>query len=193
MRLIAFDDVGCTRGGRMLFQNISFTLEPGAALIVSGPNGVGKSSLLRIAAGLLTPFSGTVRGEVVRGYLGEAHALDPEPALADALLFWARIDGADRVDVAAALAEVGLAHISEVPVRLLSTGQRRRAALAPLLASKAPVWLLDEPASGLDVAAVAQLAVLIARHRGQGGAVLLATHQLIDLPGAQTLQLGAAA
>ncbi|OQW76665.1 MAG: heme ABC exporter, ATP-binding protein CcmA [Proteobacteria bacterium ST_bin13] len=186
---LAFDRVACTRGGRLLFENVSFALAGGDALVVSGPNGVGKSSLIRIAAGLLTPSAGTVTGGVARAYLAEAHALDPERTLADALLFWARIDGAGRAEVAAALAEIGLGHIANVPVRLLSTGQRRRAALAPLIAGGAPVWLLDEPASGLDVASVARLGDIIAAHRARGGAVVVATHQPILLPGAREIML----
>ncbi|MBY0304159.1 MAG: heme ABC exporter ATP-binding protein CcmA [Sphingomonas sp.] len=186
---LAFDQVACTRGGRLLFENVSFALAGGDALVVSGPNGVGKSSLIRIAAGLLTPSAGTVTGGVARAYLAEAHSLDPERTLADALLFWARIDGAGRAEVAAALAEIGLAHIANVPVRLLSTGQRRRAALAPLIAGGAPVWLLDEPASGLDVASVARLGDIIGAHRARGGALVVATHQPILLPGAQEIML----
>lgn len=186
---LAFDQVACTRGGRLLFENVSFALAGGDALVVSGPNGVGKSSLIRIAAGLLTPSAGTVTGGVARAYLAEAHALDPGRTLADALLFWARIDGAGRAEVAAALAEIGLAHIANVPVRLLSTGQRRRAALAPLIAGGAPVWLLDEPASGLDVASVARLGDIIGAHRARGGALVVATHQPILLPGAQEIML----
>lgn len=186
---LAFDRVACARGGRLLFENISFALDSGDALIVSGPNGIGKSSLIRIAAGLLAPLAGTVTARVARGFLGEAHALDPERRLAAALLFWAAIDGGDRAMVDAALEEIGLAHLADVPVRLLSTGQRRRAALAPLITSGAPVWLLDEPASGLDVAAVDRLGAIIAAHRARGGAVLIATHQPIGVPGAQELAL----
>lgn len=190
---LAFDRVACTRGGRLLFEDVSFALDGGDAMIVSGPNGVGKSSLIRIAAGLLAPSAGTVTGSVKRGYLGEAHALDPERTLADAVAFWARIDGAGRAEVVAALDAIGLALIGQVPVRLLSTGQRRRAALAPLIASGAPIWLLDEPASGLDVAAVARLGTIIAAHRARGGAVLIATHQPIDVPGAREIVLAGVA
>lgn len=187
---LAFDGVACTRGGRLLFHDISFALSGGDALIVSGPNGVGKSSLIRIAAGLLPPSAGNVTGSVARAYLAETHALDAERTLADALLFWARIDGAGPAEVAAALDEIGLSHLATVPVRLLSTGQRRRAALAPLISSGAPIWLLDEPASGLDVASVARLGDSIAAHRARGGAVLIATHQPINLPGAREMALG---
>ncbi|MGL4313170.1 MAG: heme ABC exporter ATP-binding protein CcmA [Sphingomonas sp.] len=172
---------------------MSFALDGGDALIVAGPNGAGKSSLLRLAAGLLDPSAGVVRRQVALAYLGEAHALDPEQPLAEALLFWARLDGGDRAGVLAALDEVGLASLADVPVRLLSTGQRRRAALAPLIAGPAPVWLLDEPASGLDLGSVERLGAIIARHRARGGAVVVATHQPIALPDAMTVTLGKAA
>lgn len=190
---LVFDAVACTRGGRLLFDGISFALDGGDALIVSGPNGAGKSSLIRIAAGLLRPSAGRVSGGVALAYLGEGHALDPERRLIDAVMFWAGIDGGDRAGVTAALELVGLMPLAEVPVRFLSTGQRRRAALVPMIAGPAPVWLLDEPASGLDVAAVERLGDIIAQHRARGGAVLVATHQPIAMPDAMTIALGAPA
>ena len=186
--MIAFERVACARGGRMLFTDISFSVGPGEALLVSGPNGVGKSSLLRVAAGLLRPEAGTVTGDARRGWLGELHALDPELSLARALRFWAAIDGASIED---ALAEAGLDHLAEVPVRLLSTGQKRRAALVPLIAARPPVWLLDEPASGLDIASVERLGAIVARHRAQGGAVLIVSHQPVALGDVRELRLGA--
>lgn len=180
---LGFDQVACLRGGRLLFEGLSFALTPGGAGLVTGPNGAGKSSLIRIAAGLLAPAAGRVTGEGARALLGEAAALDPELSLARALRFWARIDGdADRVD--AALAAVALDALAQVPVRLLSTGQRRRAALARVIASGAPVWLLDEPANGLDTASVALLEAAIAAHRAGGGIVLAATHLPLAMPGA---------
>ncbi len=191
MALIAFDGIACARAGRLLFENMTFALEPGAALVVSGPNGVGKSSMIRVAAGLLAPHAGRVRGDARRALLAEAHALDPELPLAEALHFWARIDGVARADaaVAAALAAVSLGHAARVPVRMLSTGQRRRAALAPLIAADAPVWLLDEPANGLDTASVAQLEAIVAAHRALGGVVIAATHLPLALSGAQQMAL----
>lgn len=186
-----FDAVSCARGGRLLFEGISFALDGGDALVVSGPNGAGKSSLLRLASGLLSPIAGAVRRQVAIAYLGEAHALDPERTLIDALLFWARLDQGSRADIEAALEEAGLAGLADVPVRLLSTGQRRRAALVPLIAGPAPIWLLDEPASGLDVASVERLGEIIGRHRARGGAVVVATHQPIALGEVMTLALGA--
>jgi heme exporter protein A len=167
----------------MLFEGLSFALAPGEAALVTGPNGAGKSSLIRVAAGLLAPAAGSVEGEGVRALLSEAAALDPELSLAAALGFWAGIDGC-REAVAGALDAVGLAEIANVPVRYLSTGQRRRAALARVVAGRAPVWLLDEPANGLDTASVEQLAGLIADHRASGGIALVATHLPVALPGA---------
>ena len=176
---LAFDRVACARGGRTLFADVSFALEPGGAALVTGPNGVGKSSLVRIAAGLLAPVAGTVARGGGIALLGEGHALDPELRLGDALGFWAGLDGG-RV----ALTPFGLAHLDQVPVRLLSTGQRRRAGLARILASGAGVWLLDEPANGLDGPSVTVLETLIAAHRSDGGIVLVATHTPVALPGA---------
>ena len=180
------------RGGRTLFERLSFAIEGGGAALVSGPNGVGKSSLIRVAAGLLQPAAGDVTGSPVRALMAEAAALDPGLRLIDALAFWAKLDAKPdpRGRVTPALDAVGLAHIAEVPVRLLSTGQRRRAALARVVASGASVWLLDEPANGLDVASVAMLEGLIADHRAGGGAVLVATHTPIALPDAIEVSLG---
>jgi len=185
---LVFRDAACLRGGRLLFEGLSFTLAPGEAALVTGPNGAGKSSLVRLAAGLLAPAAGTVEGEGARALLTEAAALDPELGLSAALRFWAALD--DRKNaVPDALAALGLAHLAQVPVRLLSTGQRRRAALARVVASAAPVWLLDEPANGLDLASVATLEGLIADHRAGGGIALVATHLPIALPGALEVRL----
>ncbi|MET3711316.1 heme exporter protein A [Sphingomonas trueperi] len=185
---LAFDAVTCLRGGRILFEGLSFALGPGEAGLVLGPNGVGKSSLIRIAARLLAPFGGQVTGDGARALLSETAALDAERTLAGALGFWAGLDGRGDA-VADALDAVGLADIADVPVRLLSTGQRRRAGFARVLASGAPVWLLDEPGNGLDTASVALLEARIAAHRAAGGVVLVATHQPIALPGAREIAL----
>jgi heme exporter protein A len=185
---LAFRDVACARGGRLLFEGLSFALAPGQAALVTGPNGAGKSSLIRVAAGLLAPTAGSVEGEGARALLTEAAALDPELSLVAALRFWARIDGRSHA-VPAALEAVNLADLAQVPVRLLSTGQRRRAALARVVASGAPVWLLDEPANGLDDTSVRGLEALIARHRAEGGIALVATHLPLALPGAVEVRL----
>jgi heme exporter protein A len=185
---LAFRQVACRRGGRVLFEGVSFALPPGAAALVTGANGAGKSSLIRVAAGLLAPLAGSVERQGRVALLGEGASLDGERSLAAALGFWAGLDGR-RTAVSAALAAVGLAALAQVPVRLLSTGQRRRAALAQVVASGAPLWLLDEPANGLDAPSLAMLAALIAEHRAAGGAALVATHLPLALPDAIEIAL----
>lgn len=186
MSALAFHDVACVRAGRVLFEGLGFALGPGDALYVTGANGAGKSSLIRIAAGLLEAAAGRVvrAGDVALA--DEATALDAELPLARALQFWARMDGRDARE---AMAAMGLAPLAEVPVRLLSTGQRKRAVLARTIASGAPIWLLDEPANGLDAAGVALIETHIAAHRAGGGAVVVATHLPMTLPDAQELAL----
>ena len=186
MSLLAFRDVACARGGRMLFEGLSFEIEAGGECLVTGPNGAGKSSLVRVAAGLLAPAAGSVERGCLPALLSESAALDPELPLAGALGFWASLDGGA---VHPALAAVGLADLAQVPVRFLSTGQRRRAAIARVLASGSKLWLLDEPANGLDAASVTILEGLIAAHRAAGGATLVATHLPVDLPGAVEVAL----
>ncbi|MFZ3482638.1 heme ABC exporter ATP-binding protein CcmA [Sphingomonas sp. 3-13AW] len=186
------DRIACVRGGRLLFEGFSLTLKPGEAALVTGPNGVGKSSLIRIAAGLLAPAAGTLEVEGTRALLAEAAALDTEQPLASAVGFWAGLDGG-RARVPEALDAVGLGTLAEVPVRMLSTGQRRRAALARVVAGGADIWLLDEPVNGLDAASTALLEALVARHRAAGGIVLVASHVPVALPGARVLPLEPAA
>lgn len=189
MSLLAFCDVTCARGGRVLFEGLSFALAPGGAILVTGPNGAGKSSLIRVAAGLLRPAAGSIEGDTPSALLTEAASLDEELPLAKALGFWARLDGR-AMAVADALTALALSDLADIPVRLLSTGQRRRAALARVVASGAPVWLLDEPTNGLDNAALGRLEDAIVRHRADGGAVLIASHTPIALPDAHTIQAG---
>jgi len=166
--LLRFENVTCRRGGRTLFEDLSFSLRPGEALQLSGPNGSGKSSLIRLAAGLLR----TEQGHVERGPLAlsdDALALDGELPLARALRFWG--GGVDQ-----SMGAMGLAHLAAVPVRLLSTGQKKRATLARVAASGAPLWLLDEPLNGLDADGVERLHALVVEHLASGGAVLAASH-----------------
>ena len=189
--ILVVRDVACRRGGRLLFDGVSLSLAAGEAAVVLGENGCGKSSLLRLIAGLLPPASGEVKCEATIALLGEASALDTDRRLGEALSFWASLDRSPDPDgrVARALADVALDDIADVPVRLLSTGQRRRAALARVVASGAGLWLLDEPATGLDAASIVLLEAAIARHRSDGGIAVVATHQPIVLPAAITLDL----
>jgi len=166
--LLRFDEVACFRGGRMLFEELSFQLQPGEALHLSGPNGSGKSSLIRLAAGLLRAEQGRVERSTL-ALADEALALDRELPLARALHFWGGY--VDKM-----MEAMGLAHLAAVPVRLLSTGQAKRATLARVAASGAPLWLLDEPLNGLDTDGVNRLKALIVDHLAGGGAVLAASH-----------------
>ena len=190
--VLTLDRIACARGGRTLFSDLSLRLAPGEAVAVTGPNGVGKSSLVRIAAGLLAPAAGTVTATGARALLTETPALDPELPLAGALAFWARLDRRTAA-VDGALAAFDLVPLAAVPVRLLSTGQRKRAGLARVAASGATIWLLDEPANGLDTIAIAMLEAAIVRHRLGGGVVLVATHLPIALDAAQHIALERAA
>ena len=184
--LLRLAGVTGVRGGRRLFEGLDLVLGPGAAALVTGPNGAGKSSLLRIAAGLLRPAAGEVtRAEAALA--DERDALDERRPLGEALGFWARLD---RVSPVPGMEAMGIAHLAALPVRMLSTGQRKRAALARVLACNAPLWLLDEPANGLDRDGLDRLAKGLAAHRLRGGSVLLATHQPVALPDAAEVKLG---
>jgi heme exporter protein A len=170
---LRFEEVALRRGGRLLFEDLNLAVGPGEALQVTGPNGSGKSSLIRLAAGLLQ----AERGQVERSPLALADdsiALDVELPLSRALRFWGG-------DVGSAIDSVGLGALAAVPVRLLSSGQLKRATLARVAASAAPLWLLDEPINALDSEGIGRLASLLERHRAGGGAVLTASHQ--PLPG----------
>lgn len=172
----------------MLFESLSFSLGPGDAAVVSGPNGVGKSSLLRLAAGLLEPASGTIQRAGRIALADESLAFDRHLPLEAALDFWAKMDGGS---VSEAMTSVSLDHLAQVPVRMLSTGQRKRATLARILASCADIWLLDEPANGLDSASLEALSGVIASHRERGGIILAASHQPLGIEQAQDIRLEA--
>jgi heme exporter protein A len=184
---LAADNLACRRGGRLLFRGLSFRLEAGAACHVTGANGAGKTTLLRTLAGLMTPFAGTVRREGTLALLDERSGLDPALPLGRALAFWFALDRAREPE--RIMAALRLAELAEVPVRYLSTGQKKRAALARILSQRALVWLLDEPLSGLDGAAQALVARLLREHCAAGGLALVASHQPLDVPGMSHLAI----
>ena len=167
--LLRFESVALRRGGRLLFEGLDFELGVGERLHVTGPNGSGKSSLIRLAAGLLA----AERGEEERSPLALADdqlALDRELPLGRALAFWGgRIDDS--------MLALDIAHLADVPVRLLSSGQLKRATLARVAASRAKLWLLDEPLNALDADGTKRLGKLVERHLETGGAVVVASHQ----------------
>lgn len=177
-------DLACRRGERILFARLSLEVGAGEALQVAGANGLGKSSLIRLLAGLMRPFAGTVQREGATALVDERPALDEHQPLGTALSFWSALDAGS-----APLDRLGLANLTDVPVRYLSTGQRKRAALARLLGQAAPVWLLDEPLNGLDTAGVALVEALVAEHCASGGLAVIASHQPFTLPNLKRLDL----
>lgn len=202
MSLFEGRDLLCVRGERRVFEGLSFALAAGGLLVLTGPNGSGKSSLLRIMAGLLRPAAGVLLwdGAPVRDdpdahaarlqYLGHLDAVKPVLSAAENLMFWAALHGGGAAEVTRALDGFDLGALAEVPGRMLSAGQKRRVALARLLAAPAEVWLLDEPTVGLDAASLARLTGAIAAHRARGGRVVVATHAAPEAPDVEVLELG---
>jgi len=193
--------LACRRGERLVFRGLDCSLPAGGALILNGPNGSGKSSLLRILATLLTPAAGRLSwdGAAVSSdpasyralihYVGHLDAVKPALNPREMLLSWTALRGVARPAIDAALAAFALDPVADWPCRWLSAGQRRRLALARLIAAPAPVWLLDEPTAALDSDGEARLTEAIKAHRNAGGRVALATHQPIAIDGAATLAL----
>jgi heme exporter protein A len=209
MRLVG-RDLGCTRGGREVLAGVSFSVEAGEALAVMGRNGAGKTTLLRLIAGLLGLTAGQL--ELTGGaaeatlpeqahYLGHRDGLKPALSVRENLDFWyAFLGGGDAPAastptgaVTAALESVGLGALAALPAAYLSAGQRRRLAIARLLAAPRPVWLLDEPTAALDSASQQRLAELMRAHLAGGGIIVAATHGPLGLENTRELRLGAAA
>jgi len=193
------EKLACVRGDKKLFDGLNFRVTAGQALAVEGANGAGKTSLLRMIAGFLAPAAGRIlvkaaagesddaeeRGKSV-GWLGHQDGLKPQLSVREQLDFFASLYG-NKAD-SAVLEQVGLARQADLPCRYLSAGQKRRLGLARLLASKRPLWLLDEPFAALDASGQQLIAHLMARHCGEGGIIVAATHEPLGL-GNESLKL----
>lgn len=196
----AGSDLACRRGERLIFRGLDFALPEGGALVLTGPNGSGKSSLLRLMAALTPPETGILAWDGVDiaadraahrrrlHFIGHADGLKPVLSSAEMLRFWAGMRGGAAMPDEA-LAQFGLTRQAELPCRYLSAGQKRRLALARLVASPADLWLLDEPATGLDADSIERLFAAMSSHRAQGGRIVVSTHAPLPLPGAQFLSL----
>ena len=198
MQLVA-EKLAGERGGEIVFSDVSFQVGDGQALTITGPNGSGKSTLLRIVAGLLEPAAGVIRLDGSRlewptiasaaHYLGHGNSMKPALTVSENLRFWRGFLGEAHLDVDEALDMVGLGDLGHLPFGYLSTGQRRRVAIARLVVSYRPLWLLDEPTSGLDRASEMQFTALMQAHREEGGIIVAATHQPLGLDDAVQLRL----
>ena len=198
---LVVEGLAIDRGGRPILRDLSFHLLPGAAIMVTGSNGVGKSTLLRALAGLIPKTGGTVALRLGQDsafpaelpeqthYLGHGNGLKLALTASENVRFYADWGG-DGGTPDEALAAVGLAHLGELPVHVLSAGQRRRVAIAGLLAARRPLWLLDEPATALDAASEAMLTGLMRAHLARSGLIVAAIHSPLDVP-AHELRLGA--
>lgn len=198
----AGEGLACRRGERLVFAGLGFALAPGDALVLTGRNGSGKTSLLRLAAGLTPPAAGRllwhdgpVREEPQRHrarlhYVGHLDAVKPALTVIENLRGWAALHGGGDAAARPALDAFGLGMLADAPARYLSAGQRRRLGLSRLLASEAPLWLLDEPTVALDRESVAAVHQALARHRGTGGMAMIATNVELGIGGARSLAVG---
>jgi heme exporter protein A len=193
---LAAHGIACQRGGRLLFADLSFTLEPGQGLLVTGPNGAGKTSLLRLIAGLLPLAAGSFESGDTSlplpehcHYVGHANGIKSALTLQENVAFWVDFLGGGDADLDDALEMFGLAELKDLPAGLLSAGQKRKLALLRLFAAPRPIWLLDEPSVSLDAASVKVLDKAIAQHLKQGGIAVVASHTSLKVKFAQELAL----
>lgn len=198
MRLVASGLAG-ERGGEIIFSGVDISLGEGEGIVITGPNGSGKSTMLRVIAGLLEPAEGEVRLddppydfptlESALHYLGHQNAMKPALSVRENLEFWQSFHGHAHLPIPEALEMVGLETIGHLPFGYLSTGQRRRIAIAKLLVSYRPVWLLDEPTAGLDKASERQFAALMEAHMDDGGLIIAATHIPLGLENVRSFDM----
>jgi heme exporter protein A len=196
---LAGNNLACIRGGRVVFARLNFSVADGEALLITGRNGAGKSSLLRVIAGLVRLAEGKLSleggdpeaaiGEQVH-YLGHQDALKPALSVAENLQFWAAYLGNAAGDIEPALEAVALKPLAGLPAAYLSAGQRRRLSIARLIAVKRPIWLLDEPTSALDVTSQERLTGLMRDHLASGGMIVAATHGPIGLEAPREMRIG---
>lgn len=193
------NNLTCVRGGREVFTGLNFSLSGGEALVVTGRNGAGKSSLLRVIAGLVRVAGGELElsgGEADASiaeqahYVGHQDAVKPSLTVGENLKFWARYLGGVDLPIDLALEAVDLARLVNLPAAYLSAGQRRRLSIARLVALPRPLWLLDEPTSALDVPSQNRLAELMRSHLAGGGMIVAAAHGPIGLERPRELQMG---
>ena len=200
MSLFEGKDLLCVRGERVVFEGMSFALDPGQAILLTGANGSGKSSLLRLMAGLLRPMTGELwwKGAAIDSdthnqrlhYIGHLDAVKPALTVAENLQFWTMLTGSVPKDsISFALSILGLSPLADIPARMLSAGQKRRLALARLIAIPAPLWLLDEPTIALDAQSTGVLREAILAHLKSGGMAAIATHSELGVPG-ERIELG---
>lgn len=198
MRLIV-EGLGCIRGERILFEELTFAAKPGEPLLVTGPNGAGKSSLLRLLAGLLHPAAGRIAlangdGELdvatATHLVGHLEGVKGGLTVAENLAFARALLGGEGQEIEAALATLGIARLASFPARILSAGQRRRLALARLLVARRPLWLLDEPTTALDQDGQAALAAMTRKHLSAGGLLVVASHAPLELGPVTEIRLG---
>jgi heme exporter protein A len=193
---LAAHGISCQRGGRLLFEGLSFALGPGESLLVSGPNGAGKTSLLRLIAGLLPLQAGRIEGgdasvpllELCH-YVGHLNGIKSALTVSENVRFWVDFLGGDDAELEGAYRKFGLEELKDLPAGILSAGQKRKLALLRLFAAPRPIWLLDEPSVSLDAASSKVLDTAIAQHLGEGGIAVVASHTPLKVKFAHELAL----
>ena len=185
---LTLSNIACARGGITILHGLSLTLLPGQVLVLQGPNGIGKTTVLRTIAGLQPAQSGQITApQDAIAYAGHADGIKPTLTLGENLAFWAAVFGTKNI--VPALTALRLDHLQTRPAASLSAGQKRRLCLARLLVTGRPVWLLDEPTVSLDASSTALFAAMITAHLGQGGSAIIASHIDLGLPHTTLLDL----